>query len=121
EVETLTGRGRVIAAMEESLAEIIDVDRVQPDRMGTDRTKPVPENRVEERQQVQIAGPVDEPRPCDDGWKAIGDRVANRQLGLRLRRLVDVRRAHRSVLVRWPLARHSEHAGGAAVDESGDA
>src|SRR5437588_363358 len=82
-------------ATEESVAEIIDVDRMQPNGMGTDRTKPVPENRVEERQQMQVPGPIDEPWPCDNSREAIHDRVANRQLGLRFGRLIDVRRVHR--------------------------
>src|SRR3954452_23116263 len=61
-VEALTDGLGTFAAAQQSLRHVVDEDRVQPDGPAANGPEPTAQDRSEERQQVQIAWPVDEPR-----------------------------------------------------------
>jgi hypothetical protein len=90
---------------------------VEPDRSAANRPELSAKHRAKERQQMEIARPVHESRPGDDGREAVPRPLPDGELGVRLARLVRVRRPARRGLVRRAVAGRSEHAGRAAVDE----
>ena len=80
QVEALADRAGVLAAPQQPVGQVVDVDRVQPDLETADGPEPPLQDRPEERQKMEITLPVDEPGPGDDRRQASVARLQDRLL-----------------------------------------
>ncbi len=94
---------------------------MQPGLPAAERPETAPEDRLEERKEMDVPGPVDEPGPGDDGGEALRPAAPDLPFGAGLRLLVDVCRPERRFLVGRAIAGHPENPCCAAIDEAFEA